>query len=133
MRSLPLQHECYTRHLRWRAFERECEISGTDAADGRLLLTGGANEGFHMVEIAFEGSPARGREAVLCFGQPAIKHFGAIDISSFLELTGVYGEISVGGSEQGFQFIESERGIDRESADDSEAHALVDQAIEDRK
>src|SRR5579864_3914258 len=83
-----------------------------------------------MVEIAFEGSPARGREAVLCFGQPAIKHFGAIDISSFLELTGVYGEISVGGSEQGFQFIESERGIDRESADDSEAHALVDQAIE---
>ena len=83
-----------------------------------------------MVKIAFEGAPARGREAVLRFGQPAIKHFSAIDISSFLELTGVYGEISVGGSEQGFQFIEGERGIDRESADDSEAHALVNQTIE---
>ena len=83
-----------------------------------------------MVEIAFEGAPARGREAVLRFRQPAIKHFRAIDISSFLELTGVYGEISVGGSEQRFQFVEGERGIDRESADDSQAHALVNQTIE---
>src|SRR4029077_10536526 len=82
-----------------------------------------------MVEIAFEGAPARRREAILCLGQPAVKHFGAIDVSGFLELTGVYGEISVGGSEQGFQFIEGQRGIDRESADDSEAHTLVNQAI----
>jgi hypothetical protein len=66
-----------------------------------------------MVEIAFEGAPARRREAILCFGKPAVKHFGAIDVSSFLKFAGVYGEISVGGSEQGFQLVEGERGIDR--------------------
>lgn len=79
-----------------------------------------------MVEIAFEGAPASGREAVLRFRQPPVKHLRAIDVSSFLELAGVYGEIPVGGSEQRFQFVEGERGIDRQSADDSESHALMD-------
>jgi hypothetical protein len=61
-----------------------------------------------MVEVAFEGAPTRRGKAIFGFGQPAIKHFGAIDIGSFFELAGVYGEIPVGGSQQGLQFIERE-------------------------
>src|SRR5438445_12585283 len=59
----------------------------------RSLLASSANKRLHVIEITFEGAaPCRG-EAVFRLGQPAVKHFGAIDVSSFLELAGVHGEI----------------------------------------
>src|SRR5437879_3969781 len=96
----------------------------------RSLLPSSANERFHVIEITLEGAPACRRKAVLGFRQATVKHLGAMDISSFFELAGVYGEISIGGPEQSLQFVESEGRIHRQSADNSQPHALVDQPVE---
>ena len=39
-------------------------------------------------------------------------------------------EIAVGGLEQGFEFVEGLRAVDGQSADDAQANAFVDEAIE---
>src|SRR5207245_3204424 len=79
----------------------------------RSRLPSSANERFHVIEITLEGAAACRRKTVLGFGQPTVKHLGAVDISSFLELAGVYGQISIGSPEQSFQFVERERRIHR--------------------
>ena len=90
------------------------------------LFPGRANQRFHVIQVALEGAPAGGSEAVLGLGQPAVKHFDAVDISRFLELAGMDGEISVRGPQQRFQFVEGQPGVHRQGADNSQAHALVD-------
>src|SRR5437773_1976513 len=48
----------------------------------------------------------------------------------FFGLAGVHAEIAVGGFQQSTQVVEAERVVDGEGADDAEAQALVDDAIE---
>ena len=82
-----------------------------------------------MVEITLKSAPTGSRKAVSGFGQTPIKHFRAVNVSGFLELAGVHGEISVGRSEQSFQFIKGERNIGGQGADNPQPHALVDQPV----
>src|SRR5258705_2446531 len=94
---------------------------------------GGTNQGFHVVEITFQRAPALRPDAVLGLGDASRERLHALHVVRVLELTGVDAEIPVRCMEQGFQLVEGESVVDRERADDAEAHALVDQAIELRR
>ena len=96
----------------------------------RSAFARGADERLHVIKVALEGAPAGRRQAVLGLRQAAIERFRAMDILGFFELARVHAKVAVGGLEQGFQLVEGERAIDGERADNAEADALVDEAVE---
>src|ERR1700722_12310288 len=79
-----------------------------------LLVAGEADPVFHLIEVVGEGAAAGGGEAV----------FGVF------ECAGVDAEVSVGGFEDTFEVGEAEAGVGGESADDPQADAFVNEAVE---
>src|SRR5467141_2176779 len=76
-------------------------------------LAGRANKCFHMIEIALQRPPARGRQAILRLRQASIKGLRANNVICFFQLACMNAQVAIGRLEQGFQFIKGERAIDR--------------------
>src|SRR5881394_49637 len=91
---------------------------------------GGADQRFHVVEIALQRAPAMRGEAILGLGHAPGERLHAGHVLRFLELARVHAQVAVGRVEQAFELVERETLIHGERADDREAHALVDQPIE---
>src|SRR5215469_315125 len=96
----------------------------------RLALASGANQRLHVIEITLQSAPARRGQTIFGFRQTSVEGLGADDVVGFFELTSVHAEVAVGRLEHGLQFVEGQRAVNRESADDAKADTLVDQAIE---
>ena len=95
-----------------------------------MIFAGDADPFFHLVEVFGEGAAAGGGEAVLGAGDAAFKKFHAGNVLRFFELAGVDAEVAVGGLEDALEVVEAEGVVGGEGADDAEANAFVDQAIE---
>src|SRR6266540_778043 len=91
---------------------------------------GGADQRFHVVEIALQRAPSMRGEAVLGLGHAPGERLHARHVLRFLELASVHAQVAVGRVEQALQLVERETLIHRQRADDREALALVDQPIE---
>src|SRR5438094_203779 len=92
----------------------------------------GFNERLHVGDVLLERLPAGRGEAVFRFRHPALEAFLDGDVARVFELARVHAEVAVGRFEQALQIVERQRVVDRQRADDGEAHALVDDAIEAR-
>ena len=85
---------------------------------------------FHLIEIFREGAAAGGGQAVLGAGDAGFEIFQAGNVVGFFEFAGVDAEVAVGGFENAFEVFEAEALVGGEGADDAEADALVDKAVE---
>ena len=61
---------------------------------------------------------------------PAFERLGTADVACFLQLACMRAEIPITDLEQRLELIEGELLVDRQRAHDSQAHTLVDQAVE---
>src|SRR5271165_2308744 len=93
-------------------------------------FSGRADQRFHVVQIAFQGTPPRGGQAVLGLWQTAVKGLGTGDVIRLFELPGMDAQVAIGSLEQGLKFIEGLRTVDGQGADDAQANAFMDQAVE---
>jgi hypothetical protein len=84
----------------------------------------------HLIEVVGEGAAAGGGEAVLGAGEAGFEIFQAGNVFGFFELAGVDAQVSVGSFENAFEVVEAEAGVGGESADDPEANAFVNEAVE---
>ena len=87
----------------------------------------------HLVEVLGEGAAAGGGEAVFGARDAGFEKFYAGNVVGLFELAGVDAEVAVGGLEDALEVFEAEAFVGGEGADDPEANAFVDQAIELRK
>ena len=97
---------------------------------GQLFFAGDADPFFHLVEVFGEGAAAGGGQAIFGAGDAAFEKFYAGNVLGFFEFAGVDAEIAVSGFEHAFEVVEAEGIVGGEGADDAEADALVDEAIE---
>ena len=95
-----------------------------------LFFAGDADPLFHLVEVLGESAAAGGGQAVFGAGYASFKKLHAGNVLGFFELAGVHAEVAVGGFEHALKVVEAERIVGGEGADDAEADALVNQAIE---
>jgi hypothetical protein len=95
-----------------------------------LLFAGALNKRFHFGEVGFEGFAAGGGEFVFRSGNAALEAFVANDVAGILEFAGMHTEVAVGGVKEAFEIREAQRVVDGEGADDAEAKAFVDDAVE---
>ena len=98
-----------------------------------LSLARRLDQRLHVVQIAVKGRPALAGQAVLGLREATLERLLALDVARVLELAGVRAEVAVGDLEQRLQFLERQRFVDRERADDPQTHALVDLAVERRE
>src|SRR2546422_3072239 len=96
-------------------------------------LAHGADERFHVVQIALQRAAAGVGQAVLGARHAPVERLEALDVVSVLEPARVDAQVAVGGLHQTLELIEAEPVIDRQRADDAEAHALVDHAVEQHR
>ena len=94
------------------------------------MFAGDADPFFHLIQVFGEGAAARDGEAVFGAGDAAFKEFYAGDVLRFFEFAGVDAEISVSGFEDALEVVEAEGIVGGEGADDAEANAFVDEAVE---
>src|SRR5258708_775536 len=92
-----------------------------------------ADQRFQMIEIALQRPPALSREAVLGAWHAVLERLRRRHILRRLELAGVHAEIAVRRLEQPFELAKRQRVVGREGAQDPQAHALVNQAVELRR
>jgi len=114
-------------HPRWEAGLRKLRA---ERAEFLVLFSGYADPLFHLVQVFGESAAAGGGEAVLGAGDAGFEKFVAGDVFGFFEFAGVDAEVAVGGFEDALEVVEAERIVGGEGADDAEADALVDEAIE---
>src|SRR5579872_1400354 len=85
---------------------------------------------FHLIEILGEGSAARGGQAILGTRDTSLEELHAGNVLRLFELAGVNAEIAVGGLEHALEIVEAQRIVGGEGADNAEADALVNEAVE---
>ncbi len=83
-----------------------------------------------MVQVPLERSAASGREAVLGPRHPAGERLRAGDVSGLLEPSGVHAEIPIGRTNELFQLIERECGIDGQGTHDPETQPFMNDPVE---
>src|SRR5438445_120295 len=88
------------------------------------------NKCFHMIQIALQCLPPCRRQTVFRFRKAPVEGFRAHDVISLFQLARVHAQVAVGCFQQCLQFIERERAVDRQRADNTQADALMNQAIE---
>ena len=88
------------------------------------------DEGFHVREIFLERAAAGGRQAVFGAREPSRERFLDGDVLRVFEFSGMDAQVAVGCIQQPLEVVEREAIVDRERADDAEAEAFVDDAIE---
>src|SRR5438045_3785555 len=95
-----------------------------------LALPHGADECFHIVQVALQRLPPLPCEPVFGARHAAIKVLGTGDVACLFQLARVDAQIAVGCLEQLFQIVKCERLINRQCAQNAEPHPFMDQAIE---
>jgi len=95
-----------------------------------LLVAGDADPFLHLIEIFGEGAAAGGGQAIFGARDSSLEKFDAGNVLRLFELSGVDAQVAVGGFEDAFEIVEAERIVGGKGADDAEADALVNQAIE---
>ena len=98
-----------------------------------LFFASGADPFFHLIEILSQRAASGWGEAVFGARDAAFEKLDAGNVLGFFELAGVHAEIAVGSFEDAFEIVESQGFIGGESADNAEANAFVNQAVELRK
>src|SRR5712671_2895013 len=98
--------------------------------DTLSALPGGANERFHVIQVALEGAAARCRQTVLGLRHPSLEALGAGDVLRPFQLSGVDTQIAIGRLHQLLEIAEAEGIVDRERADDAEPQTLVNESVE---
>src|SRR5580658_7413386 len=99
----------------------------------RLTLARNADQSFHVVQIFFERAATCGRQAIFRFRHAPVEGFGATQVAGVFQLARVHTQVAVCGAQQFLQFIESERFVYCERADDGQARAFVDQPVQIRR
>src|SRR6185437_7261184 len=89
-----------------------------------LSVARGANQRFHVGEVAFERVAAAGGEPVFGAGHAAFEFFLDGDVAGVFQLAGVDAEIAVGGFEQLLELGESQHVVHGERAHDGETQTL---------
>src|SRR6266403_2591881 len=84
----------------------------------------GADQRFHMIQIALERTPPGGRQPVFRFRQTPVERLGAHDVVGFFEFARMNAQVAVGGLQHGLQLVKRKRAIDRQCADDAQPHPL---------
>src|SRR5580658_374149 len=97
-----------------------------------LTFARDANQRFHVVQIFFQRAASGGRQAIFRFRHAPVEGFGTAQVACVFQLAGVDAQVAVRGAQQFLQFIKGERFVDGQRADDREARALVDQAVQIR-
>ena len=95
-----------------------------------LVVAGEADPVFHLIEVVGEGAAAGGGEAVFGAGEAGFEIFQAGNVFGLFELAGMDAQVSVGGFEDAFEVGETEARVGGESADDPQANAFVNEAVE---
>src|ERR1700722_11410173 len=91
----------------------------------RSSLSRGTDQRFHMIEIFFQRPAASRRQPKFGLEQPAREGLGAADVPGVFQLARVDAQVAVGDSQELLQFVEPERLVHRQRADDSQAGTLV--------
>ena len=94
------------------------------------LFAGVSDELLHLIQISLQRFAARWGEAIFGAGDASLKKLVAAEVAGGLQLLGVHAEVAVGSPEHAFQIVETQGVVDGEGADDAQAQALVNQAIE---
>src|ERR1035437_9875041 len=107
-----------------------CNSKLLDIKKGSLLLAHGPDQRFHVVQVAIERTPPGGRHPVIGARYAARKALGGGHIPGFFQLPCVDTQVTVGGIQQFLEFVEGQRLVDGERAENAQAQAFVDQAVE---
>src|SRR5215467_3470 len=94
------------------------------------FFAGYADPFLHLIEVLGEGAAAGGGEAVFGARDASFEKFYAGNVLGLFELAGVDAQVAVGGFQDTLEVVEAQGFVGGESADDAEADALVDEAIE---
>jgi hypothetical protein len=86
-----------------------------------------------LIEVLRQGAAAGGGEAIFGARDASFEKLYAGDVLCLFEFAGVDAEIAVCGFEDAFEIVKAEGLVGGESAYDSQANALVNQAIELRE
>src|ERR1035437_9206995 len=97
---------------------------------GSLLIAHGLDQRFHVVQVALERTPPGGGQPVLGARNAAGEGLDAVYISGFFQFACVDTQITVRGIQQFLDFAEGERLVDGKHAENPQAQAFVDQAVE---
>ena len=92
------------------------------AGDGELLVM--------LIPLMPELAAAGRGQAVFGTGDASFEIFEARDVIGFFEFTGVDAEVAVSGFEDAFEVVEAEARVGGEGADNAEADALMNEAVE---
>src|SRR5882762_3305178 len=95
-----------------------------------LSLSHFAEQRFHVIEILFQRPAPGRRQTVFSFGCAALERLRTADVPGLLEFARVHTQIAVSCLDRVFEFVEGERIIDGQGADDSQAQSLVNHAID---
>src|ERR1700691_4434561 len=95
-----------------------------------LTLARDADERFHVVQIFFQRAAADSCQAIFRFRHAPGEGLGTAQIAGIFQFAGMHAQVAVAGAQQLLQFVEGERFIHGERADDGKARALVNQTIE---
>src|SRR5450759_3782537 len=97
---------------------------------GSLLFAHGMDQRFHVVQIAIERTPPGGGQPVLGMRNAAREALDAVHIPRFFQLARMDTQVAVGGIQQFLEFAEGQRIVDGERAENTQAQAFVDQAVD---
>ncbi len=95
-----------------------------------LFFASRADPFFHLIEVLGQGAAPGESKAVFGARDAAFEKLDARNVLRFLEFAGVNAEIAVSGLKNALEIVEGERLVGGESADDAEANAFVNQAVE---
>src|ERR1035441_1193369 len=95
-----------------------------------LLFARGLDERLHVVQVTLQGPPPGGGQPVIGARHAAHEALGAFHVTGFLQLARMNTEVPVGRIQQFLEFAEGQRLVHGERAENAQAEAFVDQAIE---
>src|SRR5580658_9592014 len=95
-----------------------------------FFFAGGADPFFHLIEILGQGAASGGGEAVLGAGAAAFAELDAGNVLRFLEFAGMHAAIAVGSLQDALEIVEGEGFVSGKRADDAQANAFMNQAVE---
>src|SRR5882762_10671796 len=90
----------------------------------RLAFARRANQRFHMIQVALQCPTPRCRQAIFRLRQAPVERFRAHDVLGLFQLASVNAQVAVGGFQQRFELVESQRAVNRQRADDTQADAF---------
>src|ERR1035438_6142126 len=95
-----------------------------------LLFPRGLDERFHVVQVALQRTPPGGRQPIIGARHAAGEALGAVHVPGLFQLPCMNTEVTVGSIQQFLEFAEGQRRVHSERAENAQAEAFVNQAVE---